>query len=392
MSVGKKATRDGAAVIPIMRPPEPPDELTTRFNEYFTGKGVTPEQAKANGIIPVYDDEPRAQAISTVYHHSRRRTAEGQPRLPGFLIEYSTTFHTFRYLCPEEEYPVDVNTKRKIKLASPSGITPPIFQPQCLPETRLPAERVRICESAVKAIASTLAGDPALGQNGAGGGTKNKKLHHYERMFRRFKWVPVITLDADAHSSGDCYNPQVGACQRELAVAFYDIGVPEVLISAIPPYRKQKRGLDDYLGAGGRIEDLKEYRADEDGTASVEAMTMTELNEAALPPKIPLIEGFINRGEAATLTGPPKCGKSRVAQAMALSVATGGRLFDSPLFQCHKAEVLLFMMEDDKGDIRSNLQAFTESMGLTWPVAGIHLVTHMEPGSWVLPSRRDHQT
>ncbi len=111
-------------IVHLDPPRDKNDELLELFIDYLVPRGVTPDQATDNGFLPVYDSDERAQKIATVRYHANHRKELGLESLPGFLIQYSEDYHTFRYLCEEQYYPTqDVNKRdgKPVKIASPAG-------------------------------------------------------------------------------------------------------------------------------------------------------------------------------------------------------------------------------------------------------------------------------
>lgn len=382
----KAPRRPGAQVISIT-PPEPPDVLFSRFEEYLSTRGVTPDQAIDNGLTPAFDSDERAQKIATVRQHAQARKEQGLPPLPGILIEYTPSYHTFRYLCDEHDYPTqDVNKRdgKPVKIASPAGRGSLPFQPRCVHWDKLPkGTRVYVAESALKALALSLAGFPAIGLNGVYTWSKDKALHpELVALFAQHEWLPVIVFDANAHP-GPRFNPKVAKAQSALARALYDeCGVEVVHVLRLPYHGRRDQGVDDYLGRAEvmsvAIAELAGmvYAVEPDGSPSMRVLGSDAFSRQDFQAAIPIIDNLIDRGESALLVSAPKCGKTRVALMMALSVANGGvNLFGCPDLRCHAARVLLVALEDKPGELHRNLERFAAAAGLRYPHPNLLLVT-----------------
>lgn len=76
----------------------------------------------------------------------------------------------------------------------------------------------------------------------------------------------------------------------------------------------------------------------------------------------PVIDGLLRRGETANIIAPPKAGKSWLAYALALSIATGREWLDS--FTCRPGRVLLIDNELAPSVIASRVQSVAGAMAI----------------------------
>lgn len=361
--------------------------LRDTLRDYLSTRGVTYEQAIENGIIPAWDSDPRALTIQTVKRHHEQRQRDNLPDLPGFLIQYSETYYTFRYLCDEEDYPTDVNRGKKVKLACPSGkgIPPHLVLTELakLP----PGTGIRITESVLKAIALRVRRHPAIGLNGVFTWGKQGALHpDLLAAFTKYNLIPVICFDANAHP-GPASNPDVVKAQKSLIVALYDAGCETVKVEIVPPKNgRRDQGLDDYLGAGGKVDDLDRYTAEPDGTKAVKVYTAKEFSAQDFPAAVPVINGIIDRGESNMLISPPKVGKTRMALSTALAASNGkADLFGNPDWYVPEPVLtLLVALEDKQSEIHRNATNFAAAAGLRYPNDHLLILTDLPDGADVL--------
>ena len=77
--------------------------------------------------------------------------------------------------------------------------------------------------------------------------------------------------------------------------------------------------------------------------ADLNAISMTELYEKVYPPKLPVVDGFLNCGTY-LFVGAPKVGKSFFMAQLAYHVSMGIPLWDYPVRQ---GSVLYLALEDE---------------------------------------------
>lgn len=366
-------------------------QLEAAAEKYFGERGMTVEKAVARGFIPMFDTDERAQVITTVKRHAVR---SGAVPLPGFLIDYRdpSGYVAFHYLCGEEDYPTDINSGKKVKLAVPSGRGIIPFMPHGVDWENLPVgTEVHICESAFKAVACCDHGRPGTGLNGVFTWSKDKKITpELIHMFRVRGWIPVITFDANAHP-GPAFNPQVAKAQAALIQALFAVcGCSKVRVCEVPYDTIYDQGVDDYFAKGGSIAglDANTYDVDADGTRPLASSNLGDflLQEFAAPD--PIVVGFIGLGECNLLVSPPKAGKTRIAFTAAVQIASGsGPLLGIPAFVIQRPhKVLLVVLEDAGYNIQKTLVSFCKDLDINPSALSstLRLVTGIPMGSDVL--------
>lgn len=85
--------------------------------------------------------------------------------------------------------------------------------------------------------------------------------------------------------------------------------------------------------------------------ADLEAISMTELYEKVYPPKLPVVDGFLNCGTY-LFVGAPKVGKSFFMAQLAYHVSMGMPLWEHPVRQ---GTVLYLALEDDYARLQQRL-------------------------------------
>lgn len=366
-----------------------PDELYQACEAYFSERGWTVEEAVQHGFIPMFDTDTRAQVITTVKRHALRMDMKP---LPGYLIDYRNGYVVFRYCCDKDDYPVDVNTGKTIKLAVPSGRAVIPFLPPTIDWDNLPAgTRVYICESALKAASCCRVGLPAIGLNGVTTWSKDKRITpELIKMFRVRGWVPVITFDANAHP-GDAHNPSVAKAQTALVKALFVVcGCANVYVCAVPYNTIYDQGIDDYLAAGATAADVERcvYEVDADGTRPLSSSAIGDFVQQPAPIPDPIVTGFISLGECNLLMSPPKVGKTRIALTAAVQIASAqGPLLGIPdLIIPTPRKVLLVVLEDAKYNLQQALKNFCSDLGIDFNqiTDTLRVVTGIPHGSNVL--------
>lgn len=353
-------------------------ELIATVTDYLRNKGVSLDQLIANGGYPALDSDPRAQTIATVRQHTKKRSANGDAEpLPGILFNHGEDYFSFRYLCDPTDYPTDVNTQRSIKLATPSGRATRPFKPRCINWEVVPDNsKLRVAESALKAIALAVAGIPAIGLNGVYTWSKNRTLHPtLVLLFRSGKYVPVICFDANAHP-GPKFNHEVAKAKASFARALYqEADVPLVLDEAVPYYRGQDQGIDDYLGRGLSHSELRQTELDYDGTPKAHSMSIVDDVTAITEVRRPLIQGLMDHGDATLFTGIAKKGKTKSVITMAVELAAGVEfLFGNPDLPIPApVRVLLVLLEDRAGSYKERITATAASLGVALPSINANL-------------------
>ena len=240
-----------------------------------------------------------------------------------------------------------------------------------------------IAESVVKAIVMCTMGFPTIGLGGVYTWSKEKSLHHdLVDAFTKHEWRPVIVFDANVHE-GPQYNRKVGKAQQNLARAFYEeCGCESVHVLKLPYHGRRDQGVDDYFGRAEvksvAVAELAGmvYPVEPDGTPSMTVQSSDVFSKREFDEAIPIVNNLIDMGESALLVSAPKCGKTRVALMVALSVANGSDgLFGCTEMRCHAGRVLLVALEDKPGELHRNLSRFAAANGMTYPHPNLLIVT-----------------
>jgi len=170
---------------------EAQETLLELFNAYFAFRGQSPDQIHKR-FVPCYENDKRALPTTKGYWYERGEIQKKPPR-PGFLIYYTPTYATFRFLCDEEDYPIDIEKHKPVKIIAPAGRSvPPLALFEGNPEQ---GARIDLHEAVVKGtIYQHHTGDKyQIGLNGIGGALIKselqpdiKRLANLEHPFRIF--------------------------------------------------------------------------------------------------------------------------------------------------------------------------------------------------------------
>lgn len=210
-----------------------------------------------------------------------------------------------------------------------------------------------LTEGEKKAIAGDLAGEKAgfccVGLPGVWGWKKAKKDSIKDELGASLAGFAfkgrnvVICFDSDART-----NPQVTDAAERLADVLYEKGAAEVAF-AVPPDGKggKKQGLDDYLVAGGKVEELGKTAEVMDPDRILELVSATDLKAKTTSW---LWDKWIPLGELSVFDGAPGCAKTQVMMELVSRISHGSAMPPVELSNGQAARHSVIMPGEDDVD------------------------------------------
>jgi hypothetical protein len=275
-------------------------------------------------------------------------------RIPYFALSGKRIpFARYRLLDPY----TPKGSKKPAKYLQDRGTGSHFYFPPFIEWTRIakdPTTPLYITEGEKKAAAVCKIGSPCIGLGGVWNFVGREDADGPSEAIADFgavEWkgrVVNILFDSDAaYKSG--VRAALGALRSELirrGANPFEISLPQINGS-------DKTGIDDFLLHHNRDKKAALAALPRRALFMPEGITADTLLATDIPAPRFVVEGLVPHG-LTVLAGPPKIGKSWLALALGLSVATGAKVFGK--YNSTAAEALYLALEDNPARLKSRLQ------------------------------------